>query len=62
MAIFPSAGKSKEDIYLAASARQAPWQHGPNYRTLTLTLRKVPGSTLVPAHLKDLALQDFRTE
>lgn len=62
MAIFPSAGKSKEDVYLAATARQAPWQHGPNYRTLTLTLRKVPGSTLVPTQLKDIALQDFRTE
>ena len=45
------------DTFLVATARQAPWQRLPEYRTLTLTQSS---GTLSPAQVRQLAVQDFR--
>lgn len=45
------------DTVLLATARQAPWQRLPEYRTLSLTRS---GAVLPLAHLRRLAVQDFR--
>ncbi len=60
LAMFKSAGKNKEDLNLAATARQARWQRGPEYRTLSFTLKGMPRGTVTAAQLKEFALQDFR--
>jgi hypothetical protein len=52
--------KAKEEIYVAATARQASWQKGPEHRTLSLTLKSPQAGPLTPSQVKEFVLQDFR--
>jgi hypothetical protein len=59
-ATYKPGGELKEEIYLAATARQAPWQPKREYRTLARSLKSPKGGPLTPAQVKELARQDFR--